>query len=76
MIEFEAWCSRCKKETGFETVDGAPRCSVCGNQVVGAEPEPPSTFVKSCLTVLLIMGAIGLVLLAFLFAMCSQGFPH
>ena len=74
MSEFQTWCKACKRETGFEVVGGIVCCEVCKGPHVGADSKSNSNNANSCLKVILILVAIGLIVLAFIFASCVSAF--
>ncbi len=72
MIEFQAWCETCKRESGFELVDGKLCCESCKSPHVGVSSLPDTAPLGCLAKFILLVLVLGLVFLALVYAACSN----
>ena len=81
MSEFRAFCPNCGNEVNFEALDAAGHCQSCGRkfafsegvaQPKDAQGASTKAILRTCLIAALILVAVILVLLAFVYAACSN----
>lgn len=78
MNDTKSFCRRCKKTVEFVTVENAVECTGCGqryelSEITHKSAPDGSGCLRSFIILLLILLAIILVGLAFIYAACSHG---
>jgi len=80
MSDSKIICWSCNNEVELIVRDNRSFCPICGCEFKSFETkteiekqDDKGSFLRSCLVALLVLAAIFFVLLAFIFAQCSQG---